>query len=48
MDEVVESLIQMYKNNFQMAPEYQKRVDEFFAFRDDKNTARNFKCVERV
>ncbi len=48
VDEVVESLIQMYKNNFQMAPEYQKRVDEFFAFRDDKNTARNFKCVERV
>lgn len=38
--ELIDTLVEYMKNNCEMKPEYQKRVDDFFAFKDHKNCER--------
>lgn len=44
-DEVVDIVKKSFENGFSMEEKFCKRVDDFFAFRDNENTKRNFEYV---
>lgn len=48
VDQAVDCLIESFEKNFDMDEIYQKRVDEFFIFKDGDNCKRNYEAVEAL
>ena len=45
VDETVDYVIELMRNGCRMQPEYTRRVEQFFAFRDNKNCERNYTAI---
>lgn len=48
VDAVVDCLIESFEKNFEMDEIYQKRVDDFYTFRDSDNCKRNYEEIEKL
>ena len=44
-EEVVESILKVFDNEFEMEPTYKKRAEEFFPLHDTNNCQRIFDCI---
>ena len=45
-NEIVKNIIKLIKNNYKLETKYQKRINEFFELRDDKNSERVFEKIK--
>ncbi len=48
VDEMVDVIIESYKNGFKMNEIYKQRVDDFFTYRDNENCRRNYDVIENL
>ena len=48
VDEMVDVIIESYKNGFEMNEIYKQRVDDFFTYRDNENCRRNYDLIEKL
>lgn len=48
LEEVIKEIKSIVENNYQMAPFYKQRVDEFYKYHDNNNCARVYKEIETL